>query len=107
MAIDIDAKAIAVCTISGITARMVSRFRPTVPIIAITTNQKTWRRLSLTWGVNPIKVENYNSTEVLFYNASKLTKEFLKLKSGDKIVMTGGITNGVSGNTNLIKVETI
>lgn len=107
MAIDIGAKAITVCTISGMTARMVSRFRPTVPIIAITTNKKTWRRLSLTWGVTPIMAENYNSTQVLFYNASKLTSQQLRLKPNDKIVMTGGITNGESGNTNLIKVETV
>lgn len=105
MAIDIDAKAIAVCSISGITARMVSRFRPGVPILGITTNEKTWRRLSLSWGVTPVICENYNSTDVLFYNAAKLTKEILGLNNGDKIVMTGGVTNGKSGNTNLIKVE--
>lgn len=107
MAIDIDAKAIAVCSISGITARMVSRFRPQVPIIGITTNEKTWRRLSLSWGVTPVMCENYNSTDVLFYSASKLTKELLKLQKDDKIVITGGVTNGKSGNTDLIKVEII
>ncbi len=105
MAIDIGAKAIAVCSISGITARMVSRFRPSVPILGITTSEKTWRRLSLSWGVTPVICENYNSTDVLFYNAAKLTKELLGLNNGDKIVMTGGVTNGKSGNTNLIKVE--
>ncbi len=107
MAIDIDAKAITVCSISGSTARMVSRFRPVVPIICVTTNEKAWRRLSLSWGVIPIMCESYNSTDVLFYSASKVTKEVLKLKSGDKIVLTGGITNGKSGNTNLIKVDII
>ncbi len=105
MAIDIGAKAIAVCSISGITPRMVSRFRPSVPILGITTSEKTWRRLSLSWGVRPVICENYNSTDVLFYNAAKLTKELLGLNNGDKIVMTGGVTNGKSGNTNLIKVE--
>ncbi len=105
MAIDIGAKAIAVCSISGITARMVSRFRPAVPIVGITTSQKTWHRLSLSWGVIPVICENYNSTDVLFYNAAKVTKELLELENGDKIVMTGGVTNGKSGNTNLIKVE--
>lgn len=107
MAIDIDAKAIAVCSISGITARMVSRFRPSVPIIGITTNEKSWRRLSLSWGVIPLMSENFNSTDVMFYNASRLTKELLKLKVNDKIVITGGVTNGKSGNTDLIKVETL
>lgn len=107
MAIDIDAKAIAVCSISGITARMVSRFRPAVPIIGITTSEKAWRRLSLSWGVTPVICENFNSTDVLFYSASRLTKELLKLKKDDKIIITGGMTNGKSGNTNLIKVETL
>ena len=107
MAIDINAKAIAVCSLSGMTARMVSRFRPPVDIIGLTTDQKTWHKLSLSWGVIPVMCENYPSTDVLFYSAQKLTKETLKLKDGDKIVITGGVTNGKSGNTNLIKVETV
>lgn len=107
MAIDINAKAIAVCSLSGMTARMVSRFRPPVDIIGLTTDQKTWHKLSLSWGVIPVMCENYPSTDVLFYSAQKLTKERLKLNSGDKIVITGGVTNGKSGNTNLIKVETV
>lgn len=107
MAIDIGAKAIAVCSLSGGTARMVSRFRPAVPIIGITTSEKTWRRLSLSWGVIPMMCENFNSTEVLFYSAAKITKETLGLQKGDKIVMTAGVTNGQTGNTNLIKVDVI
>lgn len=107
MAIDIDAKAIAVCSLSGMTARMVSRFRPHISIIGITTDEKNWRKLSLSWGVVPVMCENYTSTDVLFYTAAKLTKETLGLEAGDRIVMTGGVTNGESGNTNLIKVEVI
>lgn len=107
MAIDINAKAVAVCSLSGMTARMVSRFRPPVDIVGLTTDQKTWRKLSLSWGVIPVMCENYPSTDVLFYSAQKLTKETLKLNDGDKIVITGGVTNGKSGNTNLIKVETV
>lgn len=107
MAIDIDAKAIAVCSLSGMTARMVSRFRPHINIIGVTTSEKTWRKLSLSWGVVPMMSENYTSTDVLFYTATKLAKEALNLEAGDKIVLTGGVTNGKSGNTNLIKVEVI
>ena len=107
MAIDIDAKAIAVCSLAGMTARMVSRFRPPVDIVGLTTSEKTWHKLSLSWGVTPQMCENYPSTDVLFYNAQKLTKQVLGLCDGDKIVITGGVTNGKSGNTNLIKVERV
>ena len=107
MAIDIHAKAIVVCSISGITARMVSRFRAPVDIIGMTTSEQTWRKLALSWGVTPVMCEVVNSTDVLFYMANKAAKQTFKLKKGDKIVITGGITNGESGSTNLIKLETI
>lgn len=107
MAIDIDAKAIAVCSRTGMTARMVSRFRPPVDILGITTNEKTWHKLSLSWGVIPLLCEEMPSTDVLFYTALNLAKKTLPLERDDKIVITGGVTNGKSGNTNLIKVETI
>ncbi len=107
MAIDIHAKAIVVCSISGITARMVSRFRAPVDILGMTTNEETWRKLSLSWGVTPVMCELVNSTDVLFYMANKAAKSTFKLKKGDKIIITGGITNGGTGSTNLIKLETI
>ena len=107
MAIDIEAKGIAVCSLSGITARMVSRFRSPVDIIGITTDEKTWRKLALSWGVTPKMCDEFDSTDVLFYTAKKITKDTLSLEKGDRIVITGGITNGTSGNTNLIKVDKI
>ena len=107
MAIDVHAKAIVVCSISGITARMVSRFRAPVDIIGMTTSEETWRKLALSWGVTPVMCEVVNSTDVLFYMANKAAKKTFKLKRGDKIVITGGITNGESGSTNLIKLETL
>ncbi len=107
MAIDIDAKAMAVCTLSGMTARMVSRFRAPVDILGVTTNQKTYRKLALSWGVTPVICDEYTSMDVLFYTAQQLAKQRFKLQSGDDIVITGGITNGKSGNTNVIKVETV
>ena len=107
MAIDIGAAAIAVCTLSGMTARMVSRFRPPVDITGLTTDERTWRRLALSWGVTPVLCEMFNSTDVLFYTAKNLTKQTLGLKKGDRLVLTGGITNGCSGNTDIIKLETV
>ena len=107
MAIDVKAKAIVVCSISGITARMVSRFRAPIDIIGMTTSEETWRKLSLSWGVTPVMCERVNSTDVLFHMASKAAKSTFKLKKGDKIIVTGGIINGESGNTNIMKLETI
>ncbi len=107
MSIDLGAKAIVVCSITGITARMVSRFRSPVDIIGLTTNEITWRKLALSWGVIPMMAEEFNSTDVLFYTAKKIAKSTLSLNKGDNILITGGITNGATGNTSLIKVETI
>ncbi len=107
MAIDLNAKAIVVCTASGMTARKVSRFRSPVDIVGVTTSEKVRRKLSLSWGVIPAITEPFTSTEVMFYHAKKLAKEMLRLKPSDKIVITGGTTSGVVGSTNLVKVETI
>ena len=107
MAIDLNAKAIVACSISGKTARMVSRFRPTVPILGLTTSERSWRRLALSWGVIPAMCEHYASTDVLFYIAKQIAEKELGLEKGDKIIVTGGDTSGTSGNTNLIKIEYI
>ena len=107
MAIDIDAKAIVACSLSGMTARMVSRFRAPVAIIGLTTNENTWRKLALSWGVIPAMCEKFTSTDVLFYTAKKIATKELGLSKGDRIVITGGDTTGYSGNTNLIKIEEI
>ena len=107
MAIDIGAKAIVACSLSGKTVRMISRFRAPVDILGVTTSEMTMRKLALSWGVVPAMSVEYTSTDVLFYVATLLAREKLGLVPGDKIVITGGVTNGKSGNTNLIKVEVI
>ncbi len=107
MAIDLSASGIVVCSHSGMTARMVSRFRSPVDIIGLTSRPDVWRRLSLSWGVTPVLVEAYPSTEVLFYVAKNTAKKVLNLNEDDCIIITGGATNGKSGNTDLIKVERI
>ena len=71
------------------------------------TNKAVWYKLALSWGVLPVLSEQFTSTDVLFYHALRAAKENLDLKPGDSVVMTGGITNGKSGNTNLIKIETV
>lgn len=106
MAIDINAKAVVVCSLSGTTARMVSRFRSPTDIIGVTVDEKVWRRLALSWGVTPVLTEEYPSIEVLFYHAKELAKNHFNLKKGDLFVITGGQMHQ-SGNTNLIKIETV
>ena len=107
MAIDVNAKAIVVCSVSGITARMVSRFRCPVDIIGMTTNERIWRRLALSWGVTPVLTEEFTSMDVMFYHAVASAKKQLNVQKGDNVVLTGGPMNGKRGNTNTIKVETI
>lgn len=107
MAVDVNAKCIVVHSKSGITARMVSRFRCPIDIIGMTTSEHIWRRLSLSWGVIPILNEEFNSTDVMFYHGFQVAKEMMNLQEGDNVVITGGLINGTNGNTNTIKVETV
>ncbi len=107
MAMDVNAKAIVACTMSGRIAKMVARFRSPVDIIGLTTNEKTWRSLALSWAVTPKMCEVLPSTEVLFYMARKTAIDTMNLEDGDKVVITGAGVAGRSGGANLIKVETI
>lgn len=107
MAIDVDAKCIIVNSLSGRTARMVSRFRCPVDIIGMTTSAKVWRKLNLSWGLTPVMCGMYDSMEEMFSNSVQEAVSALGLQQGDNVVITGGMVNGTSGNTNLIKVEEI
>lgn len=107
MAIDTNAKGIVISSLSGITVRMVSRFRCPVDIIGMTTSKKAWRKLNLSWGVTPVLSEEFNSVDVMFYHAVNHAKNVLKLKKGDNVVLTGGQVSGKSGNTNTIRLEVI
>ena len=107
IAMDLDAKAVVVCSASGKTAMLVSRFRTPVNIVGMTTDPKIWRRLSMSWGVTPVLAEQFPSMDVMFYFAKKATQEALDLQPGDNIILTGGPINGQTGNTNTIKIERI
>ena len=107
MAIDTGAKCIVVSSMSGQTARMVSRFRCPVDIIGMTTDERAWRKLNLSWGVYPVLSEEFNSSDVLLYRAFEEAKRLRNLKRGDNVVLTGGRISGKPGNTNLIKLETV
>lgn len=76
-------------------------------ILGLTATERTMRRLSLSRGVTPALAETYTSTDVLFCVAKQKAKEVFHLKAGGRIVINGGLPNAASGNTSLIKVETI
>ena len=107
MAIDVNAKCIVVNSLTGHTARMVSRFRCPVDIIGMTTSKKAWRKLNMSWGVTPVLCEKFESMEEMFANDLEKAKEVFHLEDGDNVVLTGGLMDGNTGNTNMIKVERI
>ena len=107
MAIDTKAKGIVISSMSGITVRMVSRFRCPVDIVGMTTSSKAWRKLNLSWGVTPVMSDEFDSVDVMFYHAARHATDFLELKSGDNIILTGGQAGKQSGSTNTKRLETI
>ena len=104
---DINAKAIVVCTRTGTTAMMVSRFRPMLNIIGMTSNPRAYRKLSLSWGVTPVLSDEYHSVDVLFHFAKCAARETGLVSKGDVIVITGGTPNGQSGNSDLINISVV
>ena len=107
MALDVDAKAVVVCSVSGKTAMLVSRFRTPVDIVGMTTDPKIWRRLSMSWGVTPVLAEEYPNMDVLMFFAKKKAQESLGLEEGSNVIITGGPVSRGGGNTNTIKIETV
>ncbi|OPA80881.1 pyruvate kinase [Paenibacillus selenitireducens] len=103
-ALDLDAKAIISSTQTGYTARMVSKYRPKAPIIAVTPDEQVMRRLALTWGVIPVKGEVATSTDEMFDSAIQGGFNSGLVAEDDLIVLTAGVPAGRSGSTNLIKV---
>ncbi|MCM1194384.1 MAG: pyruvate kinase [Corallococcus sp.] len=106
-AFDIDAKAIVVYTASGISARMVSRFRPGAPIVAMTNSDRVYHQLSPSWGVIPTICQTFDNTDDMFINAEETVKRLGLAQEGDNIVITAGVPLGKKAGTNLIKVGQI
>ena len=101
---DLGAEAIIAVTKSGHTARRLSKFRPSEPIVASTPEIKTFHQLSLSWGVHPVLAMNQESEEKLFRHALDCAKQIDVVKRGDTVVILGGAPINVAGNTNMIKV---
>ena len=103
----LGAVAIVAATQTGSTVRRISRYRPRMPIIAITPGKLVYGRLLLSWGVQVCLITALSSVDELFATAAQLCKDLGIARSGDLIVITGGIPIGVPGTTNLLKVEKI
>ena len=101
---DLNAQAIIAVTKSGHSARRLSKFRPTEPIVASTPEVKTYHQLSLSWGVHPVLALCQENEEKLFLHALDCAKQIDVVKRGDTVVIVGGAPINVSGNTNMIKV---
>jgi pyruvate kinase len=103
----LKAKALVAFTQSGSTAGRVSKYRPRMPILAITPDDAVAKRLVLRWGVYPFQIAGASSVEELFTTGTRLSNELGLAKSGDLVVISGGIPVGVVGSTNLLKVSKV
>ena len=103
----LGAAAIIAFTSSGSTARRVAKYRPKVPILAITPSQVTQRQLSLSWGVRAFQIPEPSKIAMLFTRGARVAKQTGLAQDGDLVVITGGVPIGVSGSTNLLKVERV
>lgn len=103
---DLGAKAVIACTQSGATARAISKYRPSAPVVAATSCEKTAASLALYWGVQPVVVAETSNTDELLETAAKVAEDFAGLESGDIAVVTAGLPAG-EGNTNLMKIHEV
>ena len=94
-------------TNSGSTALRVSRYRPKVPILAITPNVEVVRRLVLSWGIEPYLATESTNVDMMFQEAAQLALKTRTAKKGELIVITAGIPMGTPGSTNVVKVHQI
>lgn len=104
---DLNARAIVTVTKSGRSARMVARYRPDCDIIGCTPSETVAHQLNLVWGVSPVLVEEKNNVFDLFDYALDTTRDQGLMKEGDIAVITSGVPIGVSGTTNMIKVQVV
>lgn len=106
-AYDLEAAAIITVTESGQTARMISKYRPEMPIVGCTVNKKVYHQLALSWGVTPILCEAQDNADALFDHAVNRAKEEKLISDGNLVVITAGVPLGIPGTTNLLKVQTV
>ena len=86
---------------------MLSKYRPDCPIIGLTTDETTCRQMNMSWGIQPGVIDEKTNTDELIDHAIEVSLNKGYLKHGDLVVVTAGVPLGMSGTTNLIKVETV
>lgn len=106
-ALDVSAKAIVPFTHSGNTAIFISKYHPPTPVFALTPLESTCRRLSLSWGVEPVLVHDMRNTDEMIINSEATLKEMGIVRKDDVIVIVAGVPLGVKGNTNLMKLNRV
>ena len=104
---DLGASAIITVTQSGNTAKMLSKHRPSCPIISCTPCEKVWRQTNLSWGVLPLMCEEKESTDELFEHALEVSAKSGAVHKGDTVVITAGIPLRTAGTTNMLEVEKV
>ncbi|ADZ82753.1 pyruvate kinase [Cellulosilyticum lentocellum] len=104
---DLGAAAIVTVTKSGRTARMISKYRPVSPILGCTTSASVYRHMSLMWGVKPLLMEEKQNADELFEEALTVAEHTGMVNKGELVVITSGLPVGVTGTTNMIKVDVI
>ncbi len=104
---DLRATAIISVTKSGHTAKMVSKYRPSCPIIATTVSEKVFHQLTLSWGVSPVLTDMRDTTDEIFHQAIDRSYSTKLIKDGDLVVITGGVPAGISGTTNTLKAHIV
>jgi len=104
---EVGAAAIVTPTESGSTVRWVSRLRPRQPILALSRHLSTIRRLNLSWGVQPVLVEDWKDTDDMLEQSKRIPRELGLASAGDRIVIIAGVPISIPGTTNLIKVEIV
>ncbi len=105
---DLEAAAIITVSKSGFTPRVLSSFRPSCPIIAGCMNEQVYRQLALSWGVTPIRTEMKKTSDALFEHVvEQAQKQTNLIEKGDIVVITGGTPVGISGTTNVLKVQLV
>jgi pyruvate kinase len=104
---EVEARAIITATMSGTTARMVARHRPPVPVVAATPNRVTLFRLALVWGVMPVQVAEFRTTDGMVETMVRVAREHGLAAWGDPVVLTAGIPFGNSRKTNMLKVHVV